>query len=129
MSISDLEPARADFGRRILPRNTSVSTRITQHDSSFGTCASKAVQTAKTPINSGIERYPRREIHRLFHTSVKNFGRLSTTDSPIKENSIGMAGNSTGGSLIDDVKLKQLYATMLQCRLLMEHGRRIRRSK
>src|SRR3982074_3425727 len=74
MSISDSEPARADFGRRILPRNISVSTRITQHDSSFGNCASKAVQTARTPINSGIERYPRREIHRLFHTSVKNLG-------------------------------------------------------
>ena len=40
-----------------------------------------------------------------------------------------MAGKSTGGSLIDDAKLKQLYATMLQCRLLTEHGRRIRRSK
>jgi pyruvate dehydrogenase E1 component alpha subunit len=40
-----------------------------------------------------------------------------------------MAGKSTGGSLIGDAKLKQLYATMLQCRLLTEHGRRIRRSK
>jgi TPP-dependent pyruvate/acetoin dehydrogenase alpha subunit len=40
-----------------------------------------------------------------------------------------MAGNSTGGSLIDDAKLKQLYATMLQCRLLTEHGRRLHRSK
>jgi acetoin:2,6-dichlorophenolindophenol oxidoreductase subunit alpha len=40
-----------------------------------------------------------------------------------------MAGHSTGGSLIDDTKLKQLYATMLQCRLLTEHGRRMRRSK
>jgi pyruvate dehydrogenase E1 component alpha subunit len=40
-----------------------------------------------------------------------------------------MAGNSTGGSLIDDAKLKQLYATMVQCRLLTEHGRRLRRSK
>jgi len=40
-----------------------------------------------------------------------------------------MAGHSTGGSLIDDTKLKQLYATMLQCRLLTEHGRRIHRSK
>jgi TPP-dependent pyruvate/acetoin dehydrogenase alpha subunit len=40
-----------------------------------------------------------------------------------------MAGHSTGGSLIDDAKLKQLYATMVQCRLLTEHGRRLRRSK
>jgi TPP-dependent pyruvate/acetoin dehydrogenase alpha subunit len=40
-----------------------------------------------------------------------------------------MAGHSTGGSLIDDAKLKQLYSTMLQCRLLTEHGRRLRRSK
>jgi TPP-dependent pyruvate/acetoin dehydrogenase alpha subunit len=40
-----------------------------------------------------------------------------------------MAGKSTGGSLIDDAKLKQLYATMLQCRLLTEHGRQLRRSK
>jgi pyruvate dehydrogenase E1 component alpha subunit len=40
-----------------------------------------------------------------------------------------MAGHSTGGSLIDDAKLKQLYATMLQCRLLTEHGRGIRQSK
>jgi TPP-dependent pyruvate/acetoin dehydrogenase alpha subunit len=37
-----------------------------------------------------------------------------------------MAGNTTGGSLIDDAKLKQLYATMLQCRLLTEHARRLR---
>src|SRR6201986_3232557 len=84
MSISESGLVGVDFGRRILPRNTSASTRITQHDSSFGNCASKAVQTAKTPINSGIERYPRREILRLFHTSVKNFGRLSTTDSLIR---------------------------------------------
>jgi acetoin:2,6-dichlorophenolindophenol oxidoreductase subunit alpha len=40
-----------------------------------------------------------------------------------------MAGSSTGGSLIDDAKLKQLYAAMLRCRLLTEHGRRVRRSK
>jgi TPP-dependent pyruvate/acetoin dehydrogenase alpha subunit len=41
-----------------------------------------------------------------------------------------MAGSSTdGGSLIDDAKLKQLYATMLQCRLLTEHARRWRPSK
>ena len=40
-----------------------------------------------------------------------------------------MAGNSTGGSLIDDAKLKQLYATMLQCRLLAERARPSRRSK
>jgi len=38
-----------------------------------------------------------------------------------------MAGSSTGsGTLIDDAKLKQLYATMLQCRLLTEHARRWR---
>ncbi len=36
-----------------------------------------------------------------------------------------MAGSSTGGSLIDDAKLKQLYATMLQCRLLTEHAGRL----
>ena len=40
-----------------------------------------------------------------------------------------MAGHSTGGSLIDDAKLKQLYASMVQCRLLTEHGCRLRRSK
>jgi pyruvate dehydrogenase E1 component alpha subunit len=41
-----------------------------------------------------------------------------------------MAGSSTdGGSLIDNAKLKQLYATMLQCRLLTEHARRWRPSK
>ena len=40
-----------------------------------------------------------------------------------------MAGHSTGGSLIDDDKLRQFYATMLQCRLLTEYGRRLRRSK
>ena len=40
-----------------------------------------------------------------------------------------MAGSSTGGSLIDDAKLKQLYATMLRCRLLTEHARRLHRSK
>jgi TPP-dependent pyruvate/acetoin dehydrogenase alpha subunit len=41
-----------------------------------------------------------------------------------------MAGSSTdGGSLIDNAKLKQLYITMLQCRLLTEHARRWRPSK
>jgi pyruvate dehydrogenase E1 component alpha subunit len=40
-----------------------------------------------------------------------------------------MAGSSTGGSLIDDTKLKQLYATMLRCRLLTERARPLRRSK
>jgi pyruvate dehydrogenase E1 component alpha subunit len=40
-----------------------------------------------------------------------------------------MAGTSTGGSLIDDAKLKQLYATMLQCRLLTERARPLRRDK
>jgi TPP-dependent pyruvate/acetoin dehydrogenase alpha subunit len=38
-----------------------------------------------------------------------------------------MVARSTGGSLIDDAKLKQLYATMLQCRLLTEHARSHRR--
>ncbi|MGC2403558.1 MAG: thiamine pyrophosphate-dependent enzyme [Acidobacteriaceae bacterium] len=37
-----------------------------------------------------------------------------------------MAGSSTGGSLISDTKLKQLYATMLHCRLLSEHARSLR---
>jgi TPP-dependent pyruvate/acetoin dehydrogenase alpha subunit len=37
-----------------------------------------------------------------------------------------MAGSSTGGSLISDEKLKQLYATMLACRLLAQHARRLR---
>ena len=37
-----------------------------------------------------------------------------------------MAGSSTGGSLISDEKLKQLYATMLECRLLTQHARRLR---
>ena len=37
-----------------------------------------------------------------------------------------MAGSATGGSLIDDAKLKQLYATMLRCRLLTEHARSLR---
>jgi TPP-dependent pyruvate/acetoin dehydrogenase alpha subunit len=36
-----------------------------------------------------------------------------------------MAG-STSGSLIEDTKLKQLYATMLQCRLLIEHAGSLR---
>jgi pyruvate dehydrogenase E1 component alpha subunit len=40
-----------------------------------------------------------------------------------------MAGTSTGGSLINDEKLKQLYATMLRCRLLTERARPLRRSK
>jgi acetoin:2,6-dichlorophenolindophenol oxidoreductase subunit alpha len=40
-----------------------------------------------------------------------------------------MAGHSTGGSLIDDAKLKQLYATMLRCRLLTEQARPLSRSK
>jgi TPP-dependent pyruvate/acetoin dehydrogenase alpha subunit len=37
-----------------------------------------------------------------------------------------MAGSSTGGSLISDEKLKQLYATMLECRMLAQHARRLR---
>jgi TPP-dependent pyruvate/acetoin dehydrogenase alpha subunit len=37
-----------------------------------------------------------------------------------------MAVSSTGGSLISDAKLKQLYATMLECRLLAQHARRLR---
>jgi TPP-dependent pyruvate/acetoin dehydrogenase alpha subunit len=37
---------------------------------------------------------------------------------------IRQAGVSTGGSLISDAKLKQLYTTMLQCRLLTERARR-----
>jgi TPP-dependent pyruvate/acetoin dehydrogenase alpha subunit len=36
------------------------------------------------------------------------------------------AAVSTGGSLISDAKLKQLYATMLQCRLLTERASRLR---
>ncbi len=36
------------------------------------------------------------------------------------------AAVSTGGSLISDDKLKQLYATMLQCRLLTERARGLR---
>jgi TPP-dependent pyruvate/acetoin dehydrogenase alpha subunit len=36
------------------------------------------------------------------------------------------AAVSTGGSLISDVKLKQLYATMVQCRLLAERACRLR---
>ena len=38
-----------------------------------------------------------------------------------------MAGSSTGGSLISDAKLKQLYATMLQCRLLAKSASRLGR--
>ena len=34
------------------------------------------------------------------------------------------AAVSTGGSLISDAKLKQLYATMVECRLLTERARR-----
>jgi acetoin:2,6-dichlorophenolindophenol oxidoreductase subunit alpha len=37
---------------------------------------------------------------------------------------IRQTGVSTGGSLISDEKLKQLYTTMLQCRLLTERARR-----
>jgi TPP-dependent pyruvate/acetoin dehydrogenase alpha subunit len=46
-----------------------------------------------------------------------------------EENTLSMAGSSTGGSLIDDAKLKQLYATMLQCRLLTEYARSLRRQR
>jgi hypothetical protein len=34
------------------------------------------VQTAKTPIDSRIARDRSPEIHRLFHTTVKNSGRF-----------------------------------------------------
>jgi TPP-dependent pyruvate/acetoin dehydrogenase alpha subunit len=40
-----------------------------------------------------------------------------------------MAGSSTGGSLISNDKLKQLYATMLECRLLGQHARQRRHSR
>jgi TPP-dependent pyruvate/acetoin dehydrogenase alpha subunit len=63
-----------------------------------------------------------REMHRLIHTSVKNSRRPSTSHSPQEQT---LAGSSTGGSLISDTKLKQLYATMLHCRLLTEHARRL----
>jgi TPP-dependent pyruvate/acetoin dehydrogenase alpha subunit len=36
------------------------------------------------------------------------------------------AAVSTGGSLISDAKLKQLYATMVQCRMLTERASRLR---
>jgi TPP-dependent pyruvate/acetoin dehydrogenase alpha subunit len=35
---------------------------------------------------------------------------------------------STGGSLISDAKLKQLYVTMVQCRLLTERARHLRKA-
>jgi hypothetical protein len=44
----------------------------------FSSRASKAVQTARTPIVSRTARLRCREIHRLFHTSVKKSERLST---------------------------------------------------
>jgi TPP-dependent pyruvate/acetoin dehydrogenase alpha subunit len=40
-----------------------------------------------------------------------------------------MAGSSTGGSLISDAKLKQLYATMLECRLLAQHALGLRNQR
>jgi TPP-dependent pyruvate/acetoin dehydrogenase alpha subunit len=40
-----------------------------------------------------------------------------------------MAGSSTGGSLISDAKLKQLYATMFECRLLAQHALRLRNQR
>ena len=40
-----------------------------------------------------------------------------------------MAGSSTGGSLISDAKLKQLYATMIECRLLAQHALRLRNQR
>lgn len=40
--------------------------------------------------------------------------------------SAAQAAVSTGGSLISDAKLKQLYATMVQCRLLTERVSRLR---
>jgi TPP-dependent pyruvate/acetoin dehydrogenase alpha subunit len=42
--------------------------------------------------------------------------------APLAENTI-----ATGGSLISDEKLKQLYVTMLQCRLLTERAHNLRR--
>jgi acetoin:2,6-dichlorophenolindophenol oxidoreductase subunit alpha len=53
---------------------------------------------------------------------VKNFGNFPQRNHWLGEH---VAGRSTGGSLIDDAKLKQLYATMLQCRLLTEHARSV----
>jgi TPP-dependent pyruvate/acetoin dehydrogenase alpha subunit len=40
-----------------------------------------------------------------------------------------MAGSSTGGSLISDAKLKQLYATMIECRVLAQHALRLRNQR
>jgi TPP-dependent pyruvate/acetoin dehydrogenase alpha subunit len=42
-----------------------------------------------------------------------------------QENTASMAG-SANASLIEDAKLKQLYATMLQCRLLIQHAGSLR---
>jgi TPP-dependent pyruvate/acetoin dehydrogenase alpha subunit len=42
------------------------------------------------------------------------------------EQTTAAAAVSTGGSLISDAKLKQLYATMVECRLLTERASRLR---
>ena len=63
-------------------------------------------------------------MHRLFHTTVKNCGQFPELVDD-QENTASMVG-SANGSLIEDAKLKQLYATMLQCRLLTEHAGSLR---
>lgn len=97
-------------------------------------------------------------MHRLFHKTVKKYWRLSTLDGSEcglqsalhqpavihRRNTVTMGGKdrrtgaaktkSTGGSLISDEKLRQMYACMLQCRMLTEYaqqthaGRRYQRS-
>jgi TPP-dependent pyruvate/acetoin dehydrogenase alpha subunit len=62
--------------------------------------------------------------------------RFITASFTRQEKTVTMAGKvrrtaaaaavSTGGSLISDAKLKQLYATMVQCRLLTERACRLR---
>ena len=120
--------------------------------------ASKAVQSAKTPIVSGTARHRRpgntqafshfcEKLRAAFHRSHddghadQQRGDLQSALYSViviqsQEKTVTMAGKvgqataaaavSTGGSLISDAKLKQLYTTMVQCRLLTERARRLR---
>jgi TPP-dependent pyruvate/acetoin dehydrogenase alpha subunit len=77
--------------------------------------------TAVTPICSGV-------IYNQPFNQPSSFARQEKTVTmagKVGQTTAG-AAVSTGGSLISDGKLKQLYATMVQCRMLTERACRLR---
>jgi TPP-dependent pyruvate/acetoin dehydrogenase alpha subunit len=73
------------------------------------------------PLRSSVI-YNQRFIH---SSSIPRPGETVTMTGKVRRTA-ATAEVSTGGSLISDAKLKQLYATMVRCRLLTEHAAGLR---